>query len=138
MTSDLGRVTTYISIYSFVYLYNCGDVRSRTSYNRECCDYLRFTIHCGDVRSRTSYNFKLSLQTLPTVIAVTSDLGRVTTDKYFFPKLNAGIAVTSDLGRVTTPQQVLTFVQDCDCGDVRSRTSYNTIRDNDSTCLALR
>ena len=102
VTSDLGRVTTYISIYSFVYLYNCGDVRSRTSYNRECCDYLRFTIHCGDVRSRTSYNFKLSLQTLPTVIAVTSDLGRVTTDKYFFPKLNAGIAVTSDLGRVTT------------------------------------
>ena len=36
------------------------------------------------------------------IIAVTSDLGRVTTGKLLFVILGVTIAVTSDLGRVTT------------------------------------
>ena len=55
---------------------------------------------------------------------VTSDLGRVTTDSYYISLLGSIIVVTSDLGRVTTTlvSNLRDFVN---CGDVRSRTSYN-------------
>ena len=57
-------------------------------------------------------------------IVVTSDLGRVTTAQKKAMQQQALIVVTSDLGRVTT----LTFsffAYYINCGDVRSRTSYN-------------
>ena len=79
MTSDLGRVTTTMKFSKY---YNNAD--------------------CGDVRSRTSYN-KDSEHTLQRVgIAVTSDLGRVTTARPYPARKLMCIAVTSDLGRVTT------------------------------------
>ena len=104
-------------------------------------------LHCGDVRSRTSYNANFLATSSTPYIAVTFDLGRVTTFKYlrmanlrliavtfdlgrvttyhpryqgFYPR----IAVTFDLGRVTTSRVVL-LSPGCNCGDVRSRTSYN-------------
>ena len=57
---------------------------------------------CGDVRSRTSYNVAIAMIAKPMFIAVTFDLGRVTTGKLLFVILGVTIAVTSDLGRVTT------------------------------------
>ena len=59
-------------------------------------------------------------------IVVTSDLGRVTTSYYFKPSISA-IVVTSDLGRVTTMKE-LQPGESKNCGDVRSRTSYNLIK----------
>ena len=81
VTSDLGRVTTLYLLILLIKLKNCGDVRSRTSYNRfasrskrlalivvtsdlgrvttrvlSCCCGLSY---CGDVRSRTSYNIQV-------------------------------------------------------------------------------
>ena len=55
---------------------------------------------------------------------VTSDLGRVTTKDCKAITCLILIVVTSDLGRVTTIafNQVTKFFN---CGDVRSRTSYN-------------
>ena len=59
-------------------------------------------IDCGDVRSRTSYNNLTRTPVNALIIVVTSDLGRVTTI-YYKCLLNASkIVVTSDLGRVTT------------------------------------
>ena len=58
------------------------------------------------------------------MIVVTSDLGRVTTNLQADHLHSCKIVVTSDLGRVTT----FTFIvsqRRSDCGDVRSRTSYN-------------
>ena len=78
MTSDLGRVTTYIFL------------------------LLKWKVDCGDVRSRTSYNEHILCQLLQAHIAVTSDLGRVTTVGYVTGINKVQIAVTSDLGRVTT------------------------------------
>ena len=78
MTSDLGRVTTLILCASHTLL-NCGDVRSRTSYNKKRWPVLEYQ-----------------------PIAVTSDLGRVTTHEVVTGATRAQIAVTSDLGRVTT------------------------------------
>ena len=54
---------------------------------------------------------------------VTSDLGRVTTSHAIFHSIGS-IVVTSDLGRVTTIWHML-IPNEYDCGDVRSRTSYN-------------
>ena len=56
---------------------------------------------------------------------VTSDLGRVTTTLNHMPELSRQIVVTSDLGRVTTQAQKRAHKR-LNCGDVRSRTSYNT------------
>ena len=58
-------------------------------------------------------------------IVVTSDLGRVTTFFKCFRCLSFGIVVTSDLGRVTTAECKFLKIK-LDCGDVRSRTSYNS------------
>ena len=55
VTSDLARVTTLV---------------------RPLPDELA---HCGDVRSRTSYNKREVFKAVVTAIVVTSDLGRVTT-----------------------------------------------------------
>ena len=57
-------------------------------------------------------------------IVVTSDLGRVTTSSYPISIFTSLIVVTSDLGRVTT-NDILKNDTAIDCGDVRSRTSYN-------------
>ena len=57
VTSDLGRVTTKVSLMVVVTEFNCGDVRSRTSYNKRSICFYQERLHCGDVRSRTSYNF---------------------------------------------------------------------------------
>ena len=78
----------------------CGDVRSRTSYNL-CLYDLVLLFYCGDVRSRTSYNFHSLFFELIKTIAVTFDLGRVTTLSKA-PIQIVWIAVTFDLGRVTT------------------------------------
>ena len=78
MTFDLGRVTTSPANFPFKNFY-CGDVRSRTSYNCR-------TVFCN--------TFSI-------------------------------IAVTFDLGRVTTTQGKHLVEQLLHCGDVRSRTSYN-------------
>ena len=78
VTSDLGRVTTLSQTLMYC-LMDCGDVRSRTSYNSTINAVITHTMivvtsdlgrvttkeyqypahlsHCGDVRSRTSYNF---------------------------------------------------------------------------------
>ena len=55
VTSDLGRVTTTFAKVGFV------------------------DENCGDVRSRTSYNASTTLEPEALNIVVTSDLGRVTT-----------------------------------------------------------
>ena len=55
MTFDLGRVTTIENVISMI------------------------EINCGDVRSRTSYNFTSFSENTKAKIAVTFDLGRVTT-----------------------------------------------------------
>ena len=55
VTFDLGRVTTP-KTFPADRRSNCGDVRSRTSYNTILIKYSKQTINCGDVRSRTSYN----------------------------------------------------------------------------------
>ena len=77
VTSDLGRVTTTLPMVGITAL-DCGDVRSRTSYNN-AVKSLSKPLHCGDVRSRTSYNCIASADVNPLNIVVTSDLGRVTT-----------------------------------------------------------
>ena len=101
VTSDLGRVTTSGAKLGHRQL-NCGDVRSRTSYNFDVSrpsalqaivvtsDLGRVTTKshsnlelegydCGDVRSRTSYNIIVNKYKSSAHIVVTSDLGRVTT-----------------------------------------------------------
>ena len=55
---------------------------------------------------------------------VTFDLGRVTTVTDNNEAFKAAIVVTFDLGRVTT-YFVRTIIVSKNCGDVRSRTSYN-------------
>ena len=59
MTSDLGRVTTHRLVQYRLQL-DCGDVRSRTSYNEVFNDAVTARLDCGDVRSRTSYNFSVN------------------------------------------------------------------------------
>ena len=81
VTFDLGRVTTSHSKPSANFAVNCGDVRSRTSYNYSRLKIEAHTLNCGDVRSRTSYNFIVQLRINLSHIAVTFDLGRVTTFK---------------------------------------------------------
>ena len=127
----------------------CGDVRSRTSYNSFfACNSLfdkivvtsdlgRVTTisislrvlwhYCGDVRSRTSYNKNLPWFSVCLIIVVTSDLGRVTTIGLLLLLKQKGIVVTSDLGRVTTRVIEYSVHIPIDCGDVRSRTSYNIV-----------
>ena len=62
------------------------------------------------------------------LIAVTFDLGRVTT-QFQRSLLEVGsIAVTFDLGRVTTDMISITDTVCHYCGDVRSRTSYNQLK----------
>ena len=78
VTSDLGRVTTS-TILPLQYVMDCGDVRSRTSYNSQ-------SVRIQDAE----------------VIVVTSDLGRVTTPSLLGYMMLRFIVVTSDLGRVTT------------------------------------
>ena len=101
VTSDLGRVTT---VYQQIPLP---------------------LLNCGDVRSRTSYNVANSSGKGRIKIVVTSDLGRVTTVNLSLVEFDEEIVVTSDLGRVTTK---VNNIKDCllNCGDVRSRTSYNS------------
>ena len=55
---------------------------------------------------------------------VTFDLGRVTTSCKILSELIRSIVVTFDLGRVTTARAT-PLEGNTDCGDVRSRTSYN-------------
>ena len=57
-------------------------------------------------------------------IVVTFDLGRVTTCSFYRTVKCATIVVTFDLGRVTTKDLSDRITQE-NCGDVRSRTSYN-------------
>ena len=57
---------------------------------------------CGDVRSRTSYNSATAFAAIASLIVVTSDLGRVTTFFHESAEQKPFIVVTSDLGRVTT------------------------------------
>ena len=124
VTSDLGRVTTSIlkeSLLSF----DCGDVRSRTSYNLNprrlsfsthivvTSDLGRVTTrnlvsrwwlrYCGDVRSRTSYNVKLYFVCFKVIYC--GDVRSRTSYNSSKETLigAAKIVVTSDLGRVTTP-----------------------------------
>ena len=78
MTFDLGRVTTLAE------------------------RWLGQEQHCGDVRSRTSYNFRAIVRFHALAIAVTFDLGRVTTTFTGVSSCSIFIAVTFDLGRVTT------------------------------------
>ena len=60
VTFDLGRVTT--DLVNFIMnLLDCGDVRSRTSYNITALVVAVVVVDCGDVRSRTSYNFPYCL-----------------------------------------------------------------------------
>ena len=124
VTSDLGRVTTYLLTLK-LRINHCGDVRSRTSYNEHLYSYgisffivvtsdlgrvttynlllLQSLNHCGDVRSRTSYNLDVCDSSLSILdIVVTSDLGRVTTFIASADVNPRNIVVTSDLGRVTT------------------------------------
>ena len=102
VTSDLGRVTTSNQA------------------------FLADSDNCGDVRSRTSYNVAHHDNPSVLKIVVTSDLGRVTTalEKPF--NRASCIVVTSDLGRVTTLLRGFKLLL-CNCGDVRSRTSYNLL-----------
>ena len=103
MTSDLGRVTTHLNILKFQNLIIAvtSDLgRVTTTLPLAGCSA---NGDCGDVRSRTSYNHLAFAHTYLRKIAVTSDLGRVTTLIGFFIFLGSIIAVTSDLGRVTTP-----------------------------------
>ncbi len=101
VTSDLGRVTTHLAFAHTYLRKDCGDVRSRTSYNGPkspliivhlivvTSDLGRVTtlvllmlwlwLYCGDVRSRTSYNHEVLASSERDLIVVTSDLGRVTT-----------------------------------------------------------
>ena len=81
VTSDLGRVTTVINLLASFFK-DCGDVRSRTSYNFIFIALIKNPFNCGDVRSRTSYNKIKGRIAPPIVIVVTSDLGRVTTTCY--------------------------------------------------------
>ena len=108
VTFDLGRVTT-LRIEQSHEVLNCGDVRSRTSYNSSNCQVISSQSYCGDVRSRTSYNLSISLRCVVLSIVVTFDLGRVTTaaiaSLYFFHL----IVVTFDLGRVTTSKFFTSF-----------------------------
>ena len=78
MTFDLGRVTT--------------EPKEQRLVSKDC----------GDVRSRTSYNSYLKSRLAVPKIAVTFDLGRVTTITIFSSPNLFHIAVTFDLGRVTT------------------------------------
>ena len=103
MTFDLGRVTTQTSISQ------------------------RTVTDCGDVRSRTSYNIFFCVISLLIDIAVTFDLGRVTTWLSIFATSFLLIAVTFDLGRVTTTLNRESNGVPLNCGDVRSRTSYNCV-----------
>ena len=57
-------------------------------------------------------------------IVVTFDLGRVTTPRFCLFDCFIFIVVTFDLGRVTTLLKFQLLLYN-DCGDVRSRTSYN-------------
>ena len=59
------------------------------------------------------------------LIVVTFDLGRVTTAIPSSLNDNVLIVVTFDLGRVTTSLKLTIFLIALNCGDVRSRTSYN-------------
>ena len=145
VTSDLGRVTTYILNLCLSVLY-CGDVRSRTSYNykphsrilapiivvtsdlgrvtTESYFLKKFLSNCGDVRSRTSYNSNVFQHRIGNYHC--GDVRSRTsynTQSHHFHK-NQTIVVTSDLGRVTTSSKVNPFFS-IYCGDVRSRTSYN-------------
>ena len=78
VTFDLGRVTTFKD--------------SDITLQRDC----------GDVRSRTSYNDTLGSIAKATLIVVTFDLGRVTTLTHGCYNNTPNIVVTFDLGRVTT------------------------------------
>ena len=78
MTSDLGRVTTLhaegnLPILNIVVTSDLGRV---TTYWEK---YELELDNCGDVRSRTSYNQSLKKKRSQRPIVVTSDLGRVTT-----------------------------------------------------------
>ena len=100
MTSDLGRVTTNCIAPAESFC-NCGDVRSRTSYNPAIPNSrnenkIAVTSDLGRVTTQ------LEVLTTPQAIAVTSDLGRVTTLAEDLGPEAKKIAVTSDLGRVTT------------------------------------
>ena len=57
VTFDLGRVTTFGGDFEKVIHRDCGDVRSRTSYNGTVVAVVVVFEDCGDVRSRTSYNY---------------------------------------------------------------------------------
>ena len=81
---------------------NCGDVRSRTSYNLCSVNCIKSPLNCGEVRSRTSYNLRELGIAGFCAIVVTSDLGRVTTPTVGVVTVAVVIVVTSDLGRVTT------------------------------------
>ena len=78
MTFDLGRVTTIadatmVAIAVIAVTFDLGRVTTK-----QIKADLK-SINCGDVRSRTSYNINSSGATVMTQIAVTFDLGRVTT-----------------------------------------------------------
>ena len=102
VTFDLGRVTTAVLADSDMFSSNCGDVRSRTSYNIF-------------IKTSCSHN----------KIVVTFDLGRVTTKRALAMIIARAIVVTFDLGRVTTSHINIQLNSSNNCGDVRSRTSYN-------------
>ena len=122
VTSDLGRVTTPPRVLVMTVQIVVTSDLGRVTTDHQA--YILYFVHCGDVRSRTSYNstFVGNLTTLN--IVVTSDLGRVTTTAAITLAALARIVVTSDLGRVTT---LISFheAKNINCGDVRSRTSYN-------------
>ena len=78
MTFDLGRVTTIkpcliAQTPLIAVTFDLG--RVTTTRTLRC----RVRLNCGDVRSRTSYNPNHKLSVRPHNIAVTFDLGRVTT-----------------------------------------------------------
>ena len=78
VTFDLGRVTTksssnFESIIAIVVTFDLGRVTTFLNILKCKC------INCGDVRSRTSYNWLRICKRLTALIVVTFDLGRVTT-----------------------------------------------------------
>ena len=102
VTSDLGRVTTLYLLILLIKLKNCGDVRSRTSYNslKEIASTQIKIVVTSDLgRVTTIY---LVAHYRSELIVVTSDLGRVTTKCAMLRYFSQHIVVTSDLGRVTT------------------------------------
>ena len=78
VTFDLGRVTTFASslMFSSILIVVTFDLGRVTTFVTASAS---LELDCGDVRSRTSYNALLILNVDVFMIVVTFDLGRVTT-----------------------------------------------------------